>query len=70
MVELEQGPRQHHVLTVTSLHYKESVIEYVHVGIGVGEGGGECGDSGDWEVLVQEKEKGCRKSTQEGREKT
>ena len=38
MVELEQGPQQHHVLTVTSLYYKESVIEYVHVGIGVGRG--------------------------------
>ena len=43
MVKLEQGPQQHHVLTVTSLHYKESVIEYVHVGIDVGGGGGGGG---------------------------
>ena len=32
--------------------------------------GCECGDNRDWEVLVQEKENGCTKSTQESREKT
>ena len=27
---------------------------------------GECGGSGDWEVLVQEKENGCSKNSQKG----
>ena len=34
----DQGPLEHKVLTVTSLHYRESMSQYVYAGIGVGGG--------------------------------
>ena len=34
----DQGPQEHKVLTVTSLHYRESISQYVYAGIGVGGG--------------------------------
>ena len=54
--DTDQGP-QEQVLTVTSLHYRESMSQYIlYDGIGVCGPGGQCGGSGSWEILVQEEE--------------
>ena len=34
--DTDQGPQEHKVLTVTSLHYRESMSQYVYARIGAG----------------------------------